>query len=307
MKSSELPDPRIVELRWWPTSLRNAVSRVKWVEENAAAFAWSVLEECGKRDISCLSLDVFDTLLLRGREAEAYRFMAMAERAVKLYDDACSEEALTTVGDIQVTPSVMDAFFAREQATFMSYRTREKRKGCREGWIVDIHREQARMLGWELERGQQVLRQAELDVETALLFPNHALEMVCQGMREMGGKVIAISDMYLDAEFITQLIATKFPNGLPVDVVFSSGDRVVSKRSGLLFDEVAEELELDPTKCLHMGDSLESDVRIPLLKKWNAMHFCIATAEEDARLESLAELTQKMAALGHDVRPFAKV
>jgi FMN phosphatase YigB (HAD superfamily) len=287
--------------------LRAAPCRRTLTRDNAQDIADALLAEYDRRGAKCLSLDVFDTLLLRDGEPEALRFMRMAAQAAAELTptDEPPPAGLEQVAGLSLDDATLSVFLARETATVMSYRTRPAVRGCREGHIQDIHLAQARALGLP-DAAAATLRRIELEVEAASLAPNPAIALACAGVRERGGRVIAISDMYLDGAAIKHLIDHCFPVDCPVDYIVSSADRVVSKRSGLLFADVADELRLQPHDFLHIGDSLLSDVIKPIDAGWRGLHFPISDTELHQREQLLAELVAAAARAGCDITRFAK-
>lgn len=309
MNPARMPKPVVKRPGALQMSLLQCDDRVRYLDANAQAVAGEIVAEYERRGSRCLSLDVFDTLLLRNDEPEAYRFFRMASDATKhmapeLQSAVKAPGRAAMIGKVKVTPQSCTAFLARETATTMSYRMRPAVRGCREGHIDDILRVQARTLGIE---DFAVLKAIELDIEATTLAPNPAIAMACKAVRERGGAVIAVSDMYLDGPSIEHLIRRCFRGKLPVDEVISSADRVVSKRSGVLFEDLASERGLQPGEFLHIGDSHLSDVRRPVEKGWRAMHFPISTAEHSRRSAQLEKFVESFRKAGIDVSSFAKV
>lgn len=69
-------------------------------------------------------------------------------------------------------------------------------------------------------------------------------------------KIIAVSDMYLDAETIGRMLSK---NGYEIDQVFVSSEKGKSKREGDLYEEVVKELGVPKDEILHIGDAMRSD------------------------------------------------
>lgn len=208
-----------------------------------------------------LSYDVFDTFLLRDDVSEYRRFIEIAELVAA-----------------HVGCDPVDAFIARHLGTRASYRAGRRVKGCGEGSLSEIHRTAARLLGCD-EAAAETFVDIELDYEADHLSVNPALMELARWHRERGGRVIAISDMYMHAEQIERLMARIVPGHPLFDVVYSSADTKVSKASGHLFDLVREDLDARAIGCVHVGDSLYGDFRRARERGWAALHLPVAAAE----------------------------
>lgn len=85
-------------------------------------------------------------------------------------------------------------------------------------------------------------------------------------------EIIVISDFYMSAEKVDRIIqANEIP--LKLDKLFVSCDLRMNKRSGRLFNYVAETVNISPSKILHIGDNLVADVEMASQAGYNALHF----------------------------------
>lgn len=107
--------------------------------------------------VKLLSMDVFDTVLLRNNNHEMRRFMEMGAR----FASAVEEEIGVSLTDI-------DFFVARIMATKLSYRLSTPVKGCREGTLDEIHEGMLDILGLPRHLGSRTIL-AELDYESEVL------------------------------------------------------------------------------------------------------------------------------------------
>ena len=213
-----------------------------------------------------LSLDVFDTLLLRDNSSELTRFVEIGARMA-----ACA-------GNV----NAVDAFLARHLATKASYRAGKIVNGCREGSLTEIHRTASRIIGRGIEMTENFI-EAELDYETSRLSANHLLLDYVRIHCDKGGRTILVSDMYMHADQIKRLISKI---GVDIDIfeqIFSSADSKVSKVSGGIFGIVEESLNVEAGDFLHIGDSLCGDFQQPLLHGWKALHMPIPHVEIESR------------------------
>ena len=98
----------------------------------------------------------------------------------------------------------------------------------------------------------------ELKLENAMLVPRTGLKQWLQALSQQGKRILAISDMYLSAAQITQLLEHA---GLMeyIDEVISSADSFLCKASGEAYKMLAEKFTLDPARWMHVGDHPISD------------------------------------------------
>ncbi|WP_323813310.1 hypothetical protein [Cellvibrio sp. NN19] len=224
-------------------------------------------------DNAFISVDIFDTLLLRDTTSEIKRFLLIAEEQSKY---------LKQKYNINYTPE--DLLAARLSGTKISYRASKVVSGCREGSISDIYRVAARAL--QLPNGtEEELIKLELDHEKRVLTPNTGLIAQLEKHKKNGIKCIMISDMYLHASHIKELIEALIPNHLEIfDAIYSSADTTVSKASKKIFTLIGGELNITPNNWLHMGDALKGDYRSPLSQKITAIYLPIPIEITDKRL-----------------------
>lgn len=243
-----------------------------------------------------LSLDVFDTVLLRDDKSEARRFWELARLTA-----AQASENEQPLADRQ-----LDHYIARNMGLELSYRARPAVDGCREGHIDEALNAQVRLLNLA-DRFTEEFRQIELDHEHEHLLVNQPLMELAEQFAAGGGKVIFVSDMYLPARDIAQLCRRMLKQMDFVYRIYSSADCIVSKRSGLLFGLIEKEMDFDAREFLHIGDSIQGDFRMPKMRGWHAQLFPVARVETCARIEDLAATIQEISTYGFDPSRWAKV
>ena len=118
-----------------------------------------------------LSLDVFDTLLMRDNSSELTRFYEIGERMAEIANDDVSRLRRGS-RKTHSTHSVsgVDAFLARMFGTNASYRASTPVKGCREGSLNEIHITASRLLTGA-DKLADAFVDAELDYETGFTIP----------------------------------------------------------------------------------------------------------------------------------------
>lgn len=218
----------------------------------------------GKR---VLSLDVFDTLVLRDNSSEITRFFEVGGRM--------AEVVKAETGRVV---SQVDAFVARHLGTKATYRASRTVQGCREGSLTELHSTASRLLA-----GTSVLAEpfiaAELENETARIEPNPFLVDFVRAYRSAGGKVVLVSDMYMHAEHVSMLLDSLGILQEDYDLLVSSADTKVSKASGGIFPLVEGLMEKKPEDFVHLGDSFRGDVAQPLRRGWRAFHLPLAQSD----------------------------
>ncbi|MGP1356706.1 HAD family hydrolase [Roseicyclus sp.] len=204
-------------------------------------------------DGGVLSLDVFDTLLLRDGSSELRRFVEIGARMA-----AHAGRGIEPV----------DAFLARHLGTQASYRAGPRVDGCGEGSLTEIHLTAARLLGLPDGVAEDFIA-IELDYEATRLVPNPLLMEYLARHRARGGKVVLISDMYMHAPQIADLLSRCGIGREIWDALFSSADTKVSKASGGIFARVPD--VAGAGHVLHVGDSLRGDFAQPRAAGWDSL------------------------------------
>lgn len=98
----------------------------------------------------------------------------------------------------------------------------------------------------------------ELAMENAMLVPRQELLAWLQELAAEEKRIFILSDMYLPATHLRQLVAHAGMLDL-VEEVISSADRFAAKASGEGYRQLAERYDLDPARWLHIGDNVFSD------------------------------------------------
>lgn len=230
-----------------------------------------------------LSLDVFDTLVLRDSLSELHRFVEIGEKLA------------TQVNERGKIARPIDAFLARLLGTKATYRCSVPIDYCREGSLTEIHQLTSKLLLGDDSLANDFIV-AELSYEAGRISPNGLLLDYLRKHRARGGRIVLISDMYMHAEQIGRLLDLVGIDNALYDKIFSSADTKVSKASGKIFPIVEKALSASPNDFLHIGDRLKDDFQNPRLRGWNALHLPIPQAEILARRRdhiAIANLLEK--------------
>ncbi|MBQ5893466.1 MAG: HAD-IA family hydrolase, partial [Clostridia bacterium] len=106
----------------------------------------------------------------------------------------------------------------------------------------------------------------ELRFSTARRAGRELLELA----RDVGKRVILVSDIYLPEELIRRILEK---HGYPSGALYLSSSTRLTKASGSLFNYVSQKLDIPPERILHVGDNWESDVLSPQRMGWRSAHF----------------------------------
>jgi FMN phosphatase YigB (HAD superfamily) len=200
-------------------------------------------------DITLISTDVFDTLLLRGRRSERSRIV-MAET---WFCRVLSRNGFTMRPD--------DLVRARLYAQKFAYRALNVGEVGGEVELREVIRRQLNIVGLPDAFVDERLA-IELTIEKQSLSANGHLAMVLREQRQAGIRVVAISDTGLPADRLEELINYFHGPGL-IDKVYSSADLRATKRHGGLFRAVLEAENVLPRQMVHIGDDQHADVHVP--------------------------------------------
>lgn len=219
-----------------------------WIDQKAFALYET---EVAKPITAVASVDIFDTLLLRGAKPEPHRFLDMAKWQLRVLRESGH----------RVDIDARALMHVRLEAAHAVYRHCRPVCGVREATYADIAATMLYLLGIEAApRTIDRLLEVELAYEAMVLRLNPVLLRILERARAAGRQVIAISDMYLPGAQLQRLIERHIRPGL-VDRVYSSADFGYGKSSVLLYKAVLSDLGLPAEALAHCGDNDHSDVR----------------------------------------------
>lgn len=111
-------------------------------------------------------------------------------------------------------------------------------------------------------------KEAELQAEKLGLRPTDQAQEILKTITSRNIIPIAVSDMWLEQEWL-QLLLADF--GLSFQHVFTSVSNHASKKSGDLFPIIQQRLQCRPGSFLHIGDNIYSDVIQPRRAGWRSI------------------------------------
>jgi HAD superfamily hydrolase (TIGR01549 family) len=211
-------------------------------------------------EVKVVSVDVFDTLLLRTTRPEEQRFEDIAGRQLA---------ALRAAGH-QVAATPRELLILRLQSTRIAKRNAQPVLGDREASYDQIAGALLDALGLNRDL-VPLLRECEIEYEAANLYPNRLLIEILNGARRAGKRVICLSDMYLSNREIGELLRRK-AEGCTPDAIYVSADFGYRKASGQLYREVARRESAEPEEIVHCGDNRRADVVMARSQGLGAVH-----------------------------------
>lgn len=203
-----------------------------------------------------LSVDIFDTLLLRGTKPEFARFREVASWQDRALGPASPGAAALLAARLSVTRRAYAAIRADGGPGEVRFTA----------ILADICGELAIDPVWVPK-----LEKLEVEYETTVLAANRALAAELKRLSAAGIPLIATSDTPLSVAAVTALL-TRFHPDLSFAHIYASSDLGRTKRVGTLYDHLCESCQVPPGQILHMGDHSWSDVAMPRQRGLRAVH-----------------------------------
>jgi predicted HAD superfamily hydrolase len=208
--------------------------------------------------IDLVSVDLFDTLLLRDHRCERRRFLLMAHKAAAALNDAGFRVSAQAIHQ------------SRLDAQRLAYRALETERPQGDVPVARIYQLQTAILDLPAAAAE-VLKSEEIGFEASSLRPNRRLLRRLDELRARGKRVIAISDIYLPREDLCELLDRLAP-GHPIEAVYCSAELNLTKRSSELFGAVLKLEQAPAGRVLHLGDDRRADLemarRAGLQSRW---------------------------------------
>lgn len=192
-------------------------------------------------DVLIISVDIFDTLLLRDGTSEEVRFYLISK---KISDLSRSKKS-----------NVDRIFYSRYKSHRWLYDLYGKNI-IPEPSINKIHEiQQAILVDPDIDK--EVLLKAEIEVESNFLSLNSFLADELMKQEAKGKKIVLFSDMYLSAAIVRELLKAK---GVKFNYeIFMSGEVGVSKHRGDSFPWLARKYGVSTANIHHFGDNYNGD------------------------------------------------
>lgn len=149
-------------------------------------------------------------------------------------------------------------YVARQHAERSAWQVSNYRKAIN---IWQIYSIIAARLNWPDDEARKAMKE-EVRLEYEAAMPVLDLLTTIKAARAAGHRVCFISDMHLLTEHIEKMLG-KLTILQPEELVFVSSDVGQTKRSGRMFKEVLQKLNIPPKALLHTGDHKVADVESP--------------------------------------------
>lgn len=229
----KLPEIQIYETKRLP--VRDSES-VLYHRESARKFPLSVdayVEKLSKYEI--ISFDIFDTLIFRPFSIPTDLFRIVGEKL-----------------------GILDFTNIRAWAEWDARIKCNARYGHMEVTLADIYDNLEEDQGVSSKRGQA----EEIEAELALCYANPFMLEVWNRLRQLGKRILVVSDMYLSSGVLSEMLDKNGFKGY--EKLYVSCEYGKNKANGKLFQTVLEDLGLSKNHLpeytmIHVGDNEHSD------------------------------------------------
>ncbi|MGU5792684.1 HAD-IA family hydrolase [Aeromonas hydrophila] len=194
-----------------------------------------------KDDVVVISVDIFDTLLLRDGTSEDVRFYLISK---KIHQLSGSQKS-----------NVDRIFYSRYKSHHWLYDMYDKKIIPEPSIHKILEIQQALLIDPRINN--ELLLKAEMLVESNLLTLNAELANELTKQEARGKRIVLFSDMYLSSDFVRDLLKIK---GVKFNYeVFMSSEVGVSKHRGDAFSWLANRYGVSTTNIHHLGDNYNGD------------------------------------------------
>lgn len=196
-----------------------------------------------------ISVDCFDTVLLRSYEPAPVRMRSAAHRFAKI---------LAANGSAVAPEAIFAARITASRAAFNLAHVLDDIDDVPLDRIFELTLD---ALGLDRKYADAMIT-AELDEEIDRLRINEQVVRLLKRCRDSGQRIALTSDTSLSAIELARLLAA-FRIADLFDKIRSSADYGKTKASGRLFRIIIDEEGLDPAQIFHFGDDLTADFTRP--------------------------------------------
>ena len=206
-----------------------------------------------------ITVDIFDTLLLRNWKSEQLRF----------YDISCKMTDAFKKYGLRAEPHLIfrQRNLFSEQVRLLNVSKGKDHETSHQEIFSLIINDLERRNGKKLNNSSatsllRTLNGIELQYEESVLKPNYSLIKLLRRESLKGKRIYFISDMYLNSKQLEKLLVVKGIDFISGGI--SSADKLLGKYSGRSYGELANKhQDIKLNKSLHIGDNKFSDYRVP--------------------------------------------
>ncbi len=240
----------------WKDRYLNEKSELKKDILTKTKTAWNNHLEKLKKEIidektRVVSFDIFDTLIMRPfwNPIDLFTFLNIYFR------------------EINKTETGIDFSKIRVEAEKVARQNLAKNKDKREEITLDeIYQEIQNVINVDNDIIEK-MKNKEQELEIKFCTTRKVAKEIYELAKYLGKKVICTSDMYLPIETIKEMINK---NGYEVEKIYLSSEIGLTKFHKDLYDYVAKDLEIEPSRIVHIGDNYFSDYENALKSGINA-------------------------------------
>jgi FMN phosphatase YigB (HAD superfamily) len=219
------------------------------LEQEQRAAAHALRERLQELRPEVLVADVFDTVLLRAVHPEDVKRLAARRLAIRL-DLAEDPEALYLVRNRLERQLCLHAASRGLDEEFRLLELADELYSALAGGATR---------SFTREHCRQQLLAAELDAEREVQRLDPYVVDVMDEHVAGGGRLILLSDFYLSADVLVELLGDAGFGPTRYERLITSSDTLVTKRSGRLYAQLLAELGLPAQQLLMVGDNAHSD------------------------------------------------
>lgn len=210
-------------------------------------------------DYDIVSFDVFDTLIMR---------------------KVCSPYDIFTLVDFETKQ------LFGENLSFLPLRKQASSEAGETATISELYQHIGTSSALSTEQ-IEMLKNSELMIEHRYFCKRSSMVSLLQHVCAEKKDIYLISDMYLEKEYIQELIKEFAGVEIPLSHILVSSDRKKSKKDGTLWEEFRNNIE-NHKKVIHIGDNLQADEIMPGKHKIDS--YRIFSADEMMKNSSMAGL-----------------
>ena len=205
------------------------------------------------KEVKIISVDIFDTLLLRA-----------VSKPIDLFELIWREAEKRDIARISMYPK-----------EYMKFRVEMERRARlnavnREVNLDDIYQ----MYPDYITDNLDALKNLEVEFEKKYCYANPIVLSWLEDAKQQGCKIVLVSDMYLKSGEIKEILQWNSVEGSLFDDVIVSNEYSCNKQNGELFDILFEKYpSIQPNEILHIGDNKNADYEQPLKRGMQAFHY----------------------------------
>lgn len=203
-------------------------------------FPFGLIEKIRNRKYQVISFDIFDTLICRPftKTSDIFRFIEPEVKKI-----------------LKIT--YFDFLDVRAKSECEARDLHKEKFGYEDINFDEIYEVFQQKTG-ATKKQIEAIKKLEKDTEMRFVRRREAICKAFDEARSLGKKVILISDMYLEEEFLRKLLTT---NGIiGYDKLYVSSEVRLKKHHGTIYPYIFKDLNVEASSMLHIGDNLIADI-----------------------------------------------